>query len=200
MNYGKWNRSTFVMSDLAHPTTRVSLIKLYFCRGLLALTWAVVFAKIHEDLNLLAIAVLAIYPLIDAVSSFVDYRTMASGSERQVTAFNAALSTLTAIALCAMGSLGPAAILAIFGAWAVISGAAQFALGLRRRGQELGRQWPMLIAGGLSFLVGFTYCFQATGAKPDLAVLSVYATGGGFFFVFQAALLARRLRYRRQAA
>jgi uncharacterized membrane protein HdeD (DUF308 family) len=98
------------------------------------------------------------------------------------------------------GSFGVAAALAVFGAWAVIAGAAQLVLGLRRRGPELGRQWPMLIAGGLSFLVGIFYGIQAAGAQPSLEVLSTYATGGGVFFIIQAGLLAWRARQRRQAA
>ncbi len=81
-------------------------------------------------------------------------------------------------------------VLGVFGAWAVLSGAAQLVVGLRRRGPVLGKQWPTLISGGLSFLVGLTYLAQATGDTPALRVLSVYATGGGVFFIVQAALLA----------
>jgi uncharacterized membrane protein HdeD (DUF308 family) len=87
-----------------------------------------------------------------------------------------------------------AAVLHVFGAWAVVSGAAQVAVGLRRRGPELGAQWPMLVAGGLSFLVGVFYNIQAAGDDPSLDVLSVYATGGGVFFVVQALLLGWKAR------
>jgi uncharacterized membrane protein HdeD (DUF308 family) len=112
-----------------------------------------------------------------------------------VTAFNGALSTLAAIGLGIAGSVrGAGAVLAVFGVWAVVSGAAQVTVGLRRRGPALGRQWPMLIAGGLSFVVGVFYAIQAAGNKPSLDVLSVYATGGGIFFVVQACLLAWRTR------
>ena len=58
----------------------------------------------------------------------------------------------------------------------------------------------MLIAGGLSFVVGAFYDAQAAGDKPSLSVLSVYATGGGIFFIVQAGLLAwkaRRVRFSR---
>ena len=59
---------------------------------------------------------------------------------------------------------------------------------------EAGNQWPMLVAGGLSTLVGLFYIGQALGDDPQLAVLSVYAAGGGAFFVIQSALLLRRER------
>jgi uncharacterized membrane protein HdeD (DUF308 family) len=179
---------------------RSSLFRLYLIRGLLAVVWAAAFARTHDHLGVLAITLLVIYPLIDAVSSLIDYRHLPRHAERRITAFNAGLSTLAAMAMGVAGSFGAAAALAVFGAWAVIAGAAQLVLGLRRRGPELGRQWPMLIAGGLSLLVGIFYGVQAAGARPSLEVLSTYATGGGVFFIIQAGLLAWRARQRRQAA
>lgn len=193
------NRSTITPPMTARSAHRSSLVKLYLIRGLLAVAWAAIFAGVHHQLDLLAMALLVIYPLIDAVSSLIDCRRMPRDAERRITAFNALLSALAAIAMGVAGSFGVGTALAVFGCWAVIAGAAQLVLGLRRRGQELGRQWPMLIAGGLSFLVGFTYVIQAVGANPSLGVLSIYATGGGVFFIVQAALLALRSRTRRQA-
>lgn len=177
---------------LATPKSeRAVLVRLYLSRGVLALAWAVAFAAAHESLDALAVGLLVVYPLIDAVSSLIDYKATDSGPERRVTAFNAALSTLAAVAAgTAAITGGVAATLATFGAWAVLSGAVQVAVGLYRRGPELGKQWPMLIAGGLSFLVGLFYIGQSLGDAPALDVLSVYATGGGVFFIAQAGLLA----------
>ncbi|MDY0743520.1 hypothetical protein SNE35_03345 [Paucibacter sp. R3-3] len=193
------NPSIYAISTPSSPANRTSLSKLYLCRGLLALLWAAAFAPVHASLGAAATALLVIYPLIDAISSLVDYRALQRDAERRITAFNATLSTLAAIATGSVAAYGPAAVLAVFGAWAAIAGAAQFALGIRRRGEEFGRQWPMLVSGGLSFLVGITYCIQATGPMPSLAVLSVYATGGGGFFVIQAGLLAWRSRRQRRS-
>ncbi|MFI6062884.1 DUF308 domain-containing protein [Streptomyces sp. NPDC051286] len=178
---------------------RSSLLRLYLSRGVLAVVWALAFAKAHEDVDALAITLLVVYPLIDAVSSLIDYRATPDGSERRVTAFNGVLSTLAAIAVGIAGAGGVAPVLHVFGAWAVISGAAQVIVGLRRRGPEFGKQWPTLISGGLSFLVGIFYNIQAAGDNPSLDVLSTYATGGGIFFIAQALLLgwkARQLRTR----
>nr|BFD88013.1 membrane protein [Streptomyces sp. Xyl84] len=173
---------------------RSSLLKLYLGRGVLAVAWAVAFAGAHDTLGAAAISLLVVYPLIDAVSSLIDHRALPEGSERNVTAFNGVLSTLAAVAVGVAGAGGVAAVLATFGAWAVISGVAQVIVGLRRRGPELGKQWPMLIAGGLSVLVGAFYVIQAAGENPSLDVLSVYATGGGVFFIAQAGLLAWKAR------
>ncbi|MFI9834795.1 DUF308 domain-containing protein [Streptomyces sp. NPDC051913] len=178
---------------------RDSLLRLYLGRGVLAVAWALAFAKAHEDLDAVAITLLVAYPLIDAVSSLIDYRATPNGSERRVTAFNGVLSTLAALAIGIAGAGDEASVLHVFGAWAIVSGAAQVVVGLRRRGPELGKQWPTLISGGLSFLVGITYNIQAAGDNPSLDVLSVYATGGGVWFILQALLLgwkSRQLRTR----
>ncbi|MEV7077883.1 DUF308 domain-containing protein [Streptomyces sp. NPDC093516] len=176
---------------------RSSLLRLYLGRGVLAVAWALVFAGAHEDIDALAITLLVVYPLIDAVSSLIDYRAVPDGSERKVTAFNGVLSTLAAVVIGIAGAGGEAPVLHVFGAWAVISGAAQVFVAVRRRGPELGGQWPSLISGGLSFIVGIFYNIQAAGDNPSLDVLSVYATGGGVWFVLQALLLgwkSRKLR------
>jgi uncharacterized membrane protein HdeD (DUF308 family) len=177
---------------------RSILTKLYLVRGVLAVVWAVVWAVVfagsHGSLDAVAITLLVVYPLIDAVSSWVDHQVLPAGSERRITAFNGVLSTLAAIGLGVAGGVDETAVLAVFGAWAIISGAAQLVVGLRRRGPELGKQWPVLIAGGLSVVVGIFYDLQAAGDNPSLEVLSVYATGGGVFFIIQAGLLALRAR------
>ncbi|MFD8565666.1 DUF308 domain-containing protein [Streptomyces sp. NPDC057694] len=188
--------STQTQAPSAPTTTgeRSSLLRLYLVRGVLAVVWALVFAGAHESVDAVAVTLLVVYPLIDAVSSLIDYRALPDGSERRLTAFNGALSTLAAVAVGIAGAGGVAPVLHVFGAWAVLSGAAQVAVGIRRRGPELGKQWPMLIAGGLSFVVGVFYNIQAAGADPSLDVLSVYATGGGVFFIVQAALLGWKTR------
>ncbi|MFF4354435.1 DUF308 domain-containing protein [Streptomyces sp. NPDC001530] len=179
---------------------RDSLLRLYLVRGVLAVAWALAFAKAHENLDAAAITLLVVYPLIDAVSSLIDYRATPNGSERRVTAFNGVLSTLAALAIGIAGAGDEAAVLHVFGAWAIVSGAAQVIVGLRRRGPELGKQWPTLISGGLSFLVGITYNIQAAGDNPSLDVLSVYATGGGVWFILQALLLGWKSRQLRSRA
>lgn len=176
-------------------TERSSFTRLYLGRGVLAIAWALAFAAAHDTLDAVAVTLLVCYPLIDAVSSLIDYLAVPEGPERRVTALNGALSAMIAVALgIAATAGGTAAVLGVFGVWAALSGAAQLTVGLRRRGPVLGKQWPTLISGGLSFLVGATYVIQATGHSPTLNVLSIYATGGGIFFIAQAALLAWKTR------
>ncbi|WP_067706581.1 hypothetical protein [Nocardia yamanashiensis] len=179
----------------AATSGRSSVIRLSLIRGLVALAWAAAFAAAHEPLNAVVLTLLVTYPLIDAVSCAIDFAAVPDGSERRITALNGILSTVAAVAVGVAGTVGGVpVVLAVFGVWASLSGATQLAVGIYRRGPVFGKQWPTLISGGLSFLVGVTYVAQATGAAPSLAVLAVYATGGGVFFVVQAALLAWKSR------
>ncbi|MFD7409301.1 DUF308 domain-containing protein [Streptomyces sp. NPDC059866] len=128
------------------------------------------------------------------MSSLIDYRARTDRSERRVTMFNGVLSTLIAVPLGLAGASGVPAVLHVLGAWAIISGIAQTAVGLRRRSAELGKQWPMLLAGGLSVLAGTYWNFLALADQPKLNVLVFYTAVGGIFFIIQSVLLARRTR------
>jgi len=167
-------------------------MRLFFIRGLVALAWAAVFATASDSLSTGAAVLLVAYPLIDVVASLIDARGQ-SGPPRTFLRFGAATSALAAAAIAVAATGTIAAVLAVFGAWAIVSGVAQVIVARRRRA-ELGSQWPMLAAGALSALTGIVYAADAAGANPTLDAIAVYATGGGSFFVVQAALLAWRQR------
>ena len=171
-----------------------ALLRLYLVRGLLALAWSAGFARLADPLTTVAGALLVAYPVIDLVASLIDSVHRRGAPGRGLLQFNAASSALAAITLAAASAVGPAAVLHVFGLWAVVSGAAQVVVALRRRGPRTAGQWPMLLAGGLSVLAGVSYVLAAMGDDPRLGVLAVYAAGGGTFFVIQAGLEARRLR------
>ncbi|GAA1295053.1 hypothetical protein Psi02_61480 [Planotetraspora silvatica] len=173
------------------------LQRIYLVRGLVAIAWAVGFTAVHDSLSTVSVALLVAYPLIDVVASLLDAREDPGSSARTLQVFNTALSALAAVALGVTAVSGAAAVLIAFGVWAVVSGAAQFTVAVRRRGPELGRQWPMLIAGALSVIAGATYFVQAAGEHPSLDPLVTYTAAGGTFFVLQAAALAWRRRRRR---
>jgi uncharacterized membrane protein HdeD (DUF308 family) len=174
-------------------------IRLYLVRGLVALAWALVFATGHEPATTATTLLLVAYPLIDVVASALDARAGRGTPARTFQLINTVLSALAAIALGVAGPHGDAAVLVAFGGWAIVSGAAQVTVALRRRA-ELGRQWPMRIAGGLSVLAGANYLVTSAGDHPTLTALILYATAGGAFFVIQAVLLAVGMRRARALA
>jgi uncharacterized membrane protein HdeD (DUF308 family) len=132
-----------------------------------------------------------IYPLIDVAASLIDAQSQRGSARRLLLAGAAVSAAAAALAIAATASV--ADILAVFGVWAILSGAAQFVVALRRIAQ-FGNQWPMLLAGVGSVGFGIAYVIASTGADPMLNMLAIYAAGGGIDFVVQAWLLARRRR------
>ena len=172
------------------PTTTCPPRGLYLVRGLAALGWATGFTAVAGSLTTVSATLLVIYPLIDLLATVVDLRRPHGTSERRALSANAVAGALAAIAVLVATFVGSAAVLAVFGVWATLSGVAQVVVALRRRGPRSGGQWPMLIAGGLSTLVGIFYDITAaTAAAPTFDPLVAYAAAGGAFFVIQAALL-----------
>ena len=177
-------------------------MQLFLIRGLIAITWAAVFAAAADALTgsvTVGVGVLLVaYPLIDVVASLIDARTQ-TGAARRILLAGAATSLIAAVALGIAATGGVADALAVFGVWALVSGAAQLTVALRRRAQY-GLQLPMLLAGGFSLLAGVAFVIASTGTDPMLSMLAIYAATGGVDFVVEAWLLARRRRHQAGAS
>jgi uncharacterized membrane protein HdeD (DUF308 family) len=168
-------------------------MRLFFTRGLIAIAWALVFMAVtgsDTTVSTGAGILVVLYPLIDVAACLIDAQGQ-HGSARQLLLANAAVSAVAAVALGVAATGTVANVLAVFGVWALLSGAAQLVVALRRR-TGLGNQWPLLIAGGGSVVFGVMYLVLATTDRPTLRMLAAYAIGGGIEFVIQAWLLARR--------
>jgi uncharacterized membrane protein HdeD (DUF308 family) len=173
-----------------------TLFRVHLVRGLAAPAWAAAFSTVHGSLTAASVALLVAYPVIDVVASLFDVREDPGTPARRLQVANSALSALAAVGLGLAAISGVGAVLFTFGAWAIVSGIAQFTVAVRRRHSDLGRQWPMLIAGALSVVAGATYLPAALGPNPGLVMLVLYTAAGGLFFVVQAATLAWRRRGR----
>jgi uncharacterized membrane protein HdeD (DUF308 family) len=171
-------------------------MQLFLVRGIVAIAWALVFAAASDSLTTGVTTgagiLLVIYPLIDVVASLVDARSQ-RGSAQRLLRLDAAVSAVAAVAFAVAATGTVADALAVFGVWAAITGVAQLVVALRRRAQ-LGNQWPMLLAGGLSTVGGVTWFLVAIAGDATLDPLVVYAAAGGTWFIIQAWLLARRRR------
>ncbi|MET8146655.1 DUF308 domain-containing protein [Sphaerisporangium sp. NPDC005288] len=176
-----------------------SLLRIYLVRGLIAIAWSAAFVAVHDSLTATSVILLVAYPIIDVVASLLDVREDPGTPARRLQVFNTVLSALTAVGLGLSAIGGVGAVLFVFGLWAIVSGAAQLTVAVRRRGPELGRQWPMLVAGALSVIAGLTYLPAAVGDHPGLTPLIMYTAAGGAFFVIQAATLAWKRRRRARA-
>ncbi len=167
-------------------------LQVFLTRGLVAIVWAAIFAAAADSLTAGVGVLLVIYPLIDAIASVLDARSQ-DGSARQLLLANAAFSGVAAVALGVAATGSKANVLVVFGIWAFVAGAAQLVVALRRRAQ-LGNQWPLLLANGVSVLGGIVFIIGSTADDPKLRMIAIYAATGGVEFVIQAWLLARRRR------
>jgi uncharacterized membrane protein HdeD (DUF308 family) len=168
----------------------------FLVRGVVAIVWAAVFAAVSDSLTTGVAVLLVLYPLIDAVASLIDAQRQ-QGSARQLLVANATVSGAAAVGLGVAATGSHEDVFAVFGAWALVAGLAQFVVALRRRAR-LGKQWPMLLAGVGSILFGVMFIVAATRNDPPLEVLAIYAATGGVDFLIEAWLIARR-RHQEQA-
>lgn len=156
-------------------------------RAIVALAWAAAVAIVAgdagPDLSAGLAALVTAYPAIDVAASL-------AGGRSRLLRVNAALSALAvaALAVAAFGS-DAGAVLAVFGAWAVVSGALQLAAALHRR-RSGARELPMIVSGGLSVLAGLSFIASSGGDDPSLTPLAGYAALGAVLFL----VWARRAR------
>jgi uncharacterized membrane protein HdeD (DUF308 family) len=180
--------------------------RLYLVRAVIAVIWAGLFAAALSSTGTLtadselpgfAIALLVLYPVIDIVASLLDVRTQqAAGNPGAVRAqlINAAISTVAAVGLAVAAVDGPASVLRVFGAWAVLTGLIQLALAITRLRRGTSGQWPMILSGGLSTVIGLTFIMAATKTEIPLGNLNGYPVGGAIFYLISTFRLYRAAR------
>ncbi len=167
----------------------------YYARAIFSIVW-VGAAILCADNPILASGLLVIYPAWDAVANLVDARSNGGFKANSSQTLNIFVSTVTTFAVIFAATKSTNDILAVFGVWAVLSGALQLATGVRRwRGY--GAQWAMILSGGQSCLAGGFMITQSLSATPP-SILDVapYAGFGAFYFLISAIWLtisARRI-------
>ena len=99
---------------------------------------------------------------------------------------NAAISTLAVAAIAATAfGVDAGAALAVFGAWAAVSGAIQLALALRRHRAQ-GHQFPLIVSGGLSTIVGIAFIAASGKDHVHLTMVAGYMALGALLFLLSA--------------
>ena len=166
-------------------------------RAVLALVWAaaLVIAVGHKvpstssDVPIAAAALLASYPAIDVVASIA--AALGTDASGRVLRINAAISALAvaAIGATAFGADAGATLVA-FGAWAAVSGAIQLALAIRRHRAQ-GRQFPLILSGGLSTIVGIAFIAVSGKDHVHLTIVAGYMALGALLFLLSALRIRR---------
>jgi uncharacterized membrane protein HdeD (DUF308 family) len=169
----------------------------YFTRAGFSVAW-VLAALGAAPYSLTAAVLLVAYPLWDALANMADARRSGGYAANRTQALNVVASLAVAVAVAA--SLHDMhRVLAVFGAWAILSGLLQLATGLRRW-KAFGAQWAMILSGAQSALAGSVFIFQSgAAADPTVATIAGYAGFGAFYFLLSGLSLATR-GLRRKAA
>jgi len=169
----------------------------YFTRAAFSIVW--VLAALNAAPHSLAAAILLVaYPLWDALANLVDAQRSGGFAANRPQALNAVVSLAVAAAV-GFGLNDMHNVLAVFGAWAILSGLLQLAAGLRRW-KAFGAQWAMILSGAQSALAGAVFIFQAgAAAEPTVATIAGYAGFGAFYFLLSGLSLTVR-GMRRKAA
>lgn len=157
-------------------------------RAVVALLWAgaiaIVAGDAGSDLPAGVAALVTVYPLIDVVASL---REATLGGDRvrplQVNAAIGLLATAS-LAVVAFGS-DTGAVLAVFGAWASVSGAMQLANAIHRRRRGT-RELPMLVSGTISTLAGISFIASSGMDDPTVTNLAGYAAFGALLYLLWA--------------
>jgi uncharacterized membrane protein HdeD (DUF308 family) len=171
------------------PAIASALRRLYFVRFGFAIVWAAVTIPLAGHLSPVTATLLVVYPLFDVAAAIVDARASRATGSPALLYLNVVISLLAAAGLALAGASGIPAVLRVWGAWAVVAGLVQLAVGLNRR--RMGGQWPMIISGGLSVIAGGSFIAGAAADNPALSNAVGYAIPGAVFFLIAAIRLGR---------
>jgi uncharacterized membrane protein HdeD (DUF308 family) len=157
------------------------LRRIYSVRAGLALAWAFALVLAGGELRGATTALLIAYPAIDVAASLLDARD----THTRVQWLNASIGVAALAGLAVATAHDAAAVLRVFGAWALVSGAVQLGVALARRRTTPG-QLPMILSGGISVVAGAAFVAMAGADDPKLTNLAGYATLGAVFYLVSA--------------
>ncbi|MEU6259135.1 hypothetical protein [Streptomyces sp. NPDC047043] len=146
-----------------------------------------------DEPTVIAAALLVVYPLWDAIATLIERRLASTGSTNSVNTLNIGLglAATAGMIVAVFSTIGTA--LLVFGVWALLSGAIQLVVAIRRR-RTVGAQWPMAISGGQSVLAGATIAATSASATSNLSTVAGYSAFGAFWFLVSVIALSIRGR------
>jgi uncharacterized membrane protein HdeD (DUF308 family) len=160
----------------------------YLCRAAFSAIWVAAALTLGQQNFGLGAALLVLYPLWDAAANYADAARNGGLAGNRTQAINLFVSLATALAVLVALQMGLSAVLAIFGAWAVLSGLLQLATAVRR--WQSGAQWAMILSGGQSALAGAFFVIQAQQPVPVvIPLIAGYAGFGAIYFLVSALWL-----------
>ncbi|MGA6160111.1 DUF308 domain-containing protein [Stenotrophomonas sp. NPDC087984] len=173
------------------------LRSLYLIRIAFSLIWVALVLTTSASLGskdrptVIAAVLLIVYPLWDVIATLLERRMAATGPTNRVSTINMALglATTAGMVIAVFSTVGAA--LLVFGVWALLAGAVQLVVAIRRR-RTVGGQWPMVISGGQSVLAGAATAAMSASATSGLSTVAGYSAFGAFWFLVSVIALSVR--------
>lgn len=192
-------QTTVTSTTSATATTSSGLRSLHLIRVAFSLIWVALVLTTSASLvstdepTVIAAVLLVVYPLWDAIATLIERRLAGTGSTNSVSTINMGLglAATAGMIVAVFSTIGTA--LLVFGVWALLSGAIQLVVAIRRR-RTVGAQWPMAISGGQSVLAGATIAATSASATSDLSTVAGYSAFGAFWFLVSVIALSIRSR------
>ncbi|MFF5497520.1 DUF308 domain-containing protein [Streptomyces aquilus] len=187
----------------SHTTTTTAtssgLRSLHLIRVAFSLIWVALVVTTSASLvstdrpTAIAAGLLVVYPLWDVIATLLERRLAGTASEDRARTANMALglAATAGMIIAVFSTIGTT--LLVFGIWALLSGAIQLSVAIRRR-HTVGAQWPMVISGGLSVLAGISFAAMSASATSGLSSVAGYSAFGAFWFLVSAVALTIRGR------
>ena len=179
-----------------HAADEGWLTRYYFVRAAFSFCWVIAVLALARQSAVAGAVLLVAYPAWDALANVADGRRSGGLAANRTQLLNVVVSLAVALVL-AISLPDMHRVLAVFGAWAILSGLLQLGTAVRRW-KTHGAQWAMVLSGAQSALAGAVFLGQARmPAEPTVATLAGYAGFGAFYFLVSALLLQfrpRRLR------
>jgi uncharacterized membrane protein HdeD (DUF308 family) len=172
----------------------------YFTRAAVSIAWIVVAVAIGKNVPAISAILLVAYPAWDAAANFLDAQKNGGLRASLSQALNFLVSIITGV--CVAVALGSSmnAVLAVFGAWAILSGMLQLATAVRRW-KYAGAQWVMALSGVQSAAAGAAFFKMAAApTPPSIVAVAPYAAFGAFYFLVSALWLTFKKVTPRSAA
>lgn len=171
----------------------------YFLRAGVSIGWIALAVLLGSHDPAIGAVLLIAYPAWDAFANHLDARKTGGLGRNPTQMVNVLVSAATTVAIAWALTVGMAATIQVFGAWAIFSGLLQLATAVRRW-KNAGGQWVMILSGAQSAAAGAFFFKQATSGIPlDVVTVAPYAALGAVYFLISAIwLTVRNARQRAQ--
>lgn len=162
----------------------------YFTRTAFSAAWVAAAFTVGQHSQTIAAVLLVVYPAWDAAANYFDASRSGGLAQNRTQTINVVVSLATTLAVVVALQMSMNWVLAMFGAWAILSGLLQLGTAVRRW-KSYGAQWAMILSGGQSALAGVFFIVQARmPMPPSITNVAGYAAVGAFYFLVSALWLS----------